>query len=80
MNLGRNRNIALYCIEGREFMFAVGCFFVFCGTAGGSCGEAGKWCGAGNIRLICFEIGIIYRVCKEDFRDLEMRNRFFFAN
>ena len=35
-----------FCIEGKEFMFAVGCFFVFCGTAGGSCGEAGKWCGA----------------------------------
>ena len=46
-------------------MFAVGCFFVFCRTAGGSCGEAGKWCGAGNIRLICLEVGIIDRVGKE---------------
>ena len=34
------------CIEGKECIFAIGCFFFFCGAAGGSCLEAGKWCKA----------------------------------
>ena len=66
------------CIEGKECIFAKGCFVFCAAAAGGSCSEAGKWCGAGS-KSDCFgrKLALFFGLKKP--RHLQMRNLFLCA-